>query len=146
MPALPITVETANASAVAGELEARLREFNERHSGPQHRQGVVLTIRNEAGGLIAGLSGECFWNALYVDHLWVNEAHRRQRYGAALLERGEQIARDRSCDTSYLNTFDFQAPGFYLKQGYRIIGELRDVPRGCTRIWFSKSLYSQGKV
>ena len=39
-----------------------------------------------------------------------------------------------------LDTFDFQAPGFYLKNGYDQIGEINDFPKGRKRIYFSKKL------
>jgi hypothetical protein len=43
----------------------------------------------------------------------------------------------------YLSTFEFQAPGFYAKQGYSVIGELENVPAGSKRQWFSKVLTSE---
>ena len=61
-------------------------------------------------------------------------------YGTALMERGEQVAREQDCDVVFLNTMTFQAPGFYAKLGYSVFGELADVPRGHRRLWFCKRL------
>jgi len=56
------------------------------------------------------------------------------------LRQAEQIARNRGCVGVYLDTFSFQAPGFYRKQGYKKIGQLAGLPPGSARIWFSKAL------
>lgn len=39
-----------------------------------------------------------------------------------------------------LDTFDFQAEEFYLKNGYTAIGEIENFPKGHKRIYFSKKL------
>jgi len=41
----------------------------------------------------------------------------------------EREAADRSCHNTWLNTFEFQARGFYEKLGYRCFGELPVNPR-----------------
>jgi ribosomal protein S18 acetylase RimI-like enzyme len=97
-----------------------------------------LTVRDDHGVVIAGLTGDVFWNALYVHLLWVDAEYRQQGYGSRLLVRAEAIAIEASCEFVYLSTFEFQAPGFYSKQGYSVIGELRGVPRGSRRQWFCK--------
>jgi ribosomal protein S18 acetylase RimI-like enzyme len=136
----PIVREGDNLAEVSAELERRLGDFNEEWAGPLRTRPVVLTVRNAEGSLIAGLTAEIFWNALYVDVLWVDEKYRRQGHGASLLEQAEAIASAESCDVVYLSTFDFQAPGFYAKHGYAVIGELQGVPRGSTGRWFCKRL------
>lgn len=133
-------VEEEDPSAVAEELESRLKRFNEQHAGPANTRPLVLSVRDRAGTLIAGLTGEFFWNALYVAVLWVDEPHRGMHYGASLLHRAERIARERGSEAVYLNSLGFQAPGFYLRQGYKVIGEMHGVPHGCTRQWFCKWL------
>jgi len=125
---------------VSAALERRLRAFNEAAAGPLHRKPVVLTVRSDAGTLLGGLVGEIYWNAVYIQHLWVDEAHRRQGYGAALLQAAEDAARSESCDVAYLSTFDFQAQRFYETHGYAVFGELPDVPPGSRRQWFRKAL------
>jgi GNAT superfamily N-acetyltransferase len=137
---LAITSEDHNLADVAADLGARLIRFNEGHAGPVHTRHVALTVRDENRHLIAGLTGEIFWNALYVHLLWVDEPYRRHGYGTALLQRGEALAVEASCECAYLSTFEFQAPAFYAGHGYSVIGELPDVPRGYRRQWFWKKL------
>jgi GNAT superfamily N-acetyltransferase len=136
----PVMVEDRNISEVSSELERRLISFNEASAGPLRTRDVVLTVRDDAGVLIAGLTAEIFWNALYIHILWVDEEHRRSGYGAALLQRAEDAARADSCEVAYLSTFDFQAPEFYARCGYAVAGELRNVPPGSRCRWFCKVL------
>ena len=124
------------------DLEKRLRAFNEAAAGPLHRQPIAFTVRGDGDALIGGLTGELFWNALYIVSLWVDDQHRRRGYGAALLRAAEDTARARACHVSYLSTFGFQAPAFYEKHGYEAFGELTGVPPGSSRTWFRKRLAS----
>jgi GNAT superfamily N-acetyltransferase len=135
-----ITREDANCERIAAELRARITEFNEGIIGPLNTREVVLSVRDDAGNLIAGLTGEMFWNVLHVEVLWVDEKHRRKNHGAALLKHAEQLAAEQSCAAVYLSTFGFQAPGFYSKHGYQMIGDLPDVPKHSVRRWFWKRL------
>jgi GNAT superfamily N-acetyltransferase len=136
----PVISEADNLVEVANELESRLTHFNEAHAGPLRTRHIALTVRDEDGVLIAGLTGEIFWNALYVDLLWVDENYRHQGYGTSLLRRAEDCAIEHSCNVVYLSTFDFQAPKFYARCGYSVIGELQNVPPGSRRQWFCKTL------
>jgi GNAT superfamily N-acetyltransferase len=138
----PVTAEDHNLADVATELGTRLTAFNEDHAGPRRARQIALTVRDADGRLIAGLTGETFWNALYVHLLWVDEEHRGHGYGRSLMERAEALATEASCDCVYLSTFEFQAPGFYTRYGYSLIGELAGVPPGSRRQWFSKTLHS----
>ena len=122
------------------ELDTRLAEFSAARVGPRRSEYLALTIRDDAGRLLGGLTGEIFWNVIHIDKLWVDEAHRRQNHGRALVATAEDRARARGCSVAYLSTFDFQAPGFYAALGYTPFGQLDGVPPGSKRIWFSKSL------
>ena len=135
---LSIAIENDQAAEAAAEITARLIRFNESKAGPLNRRPLTLSVRDDRGTIVAGLTGESFWNGLYVNILFVDEAGRQQGLGSALLQRAEAIARERDCSYVYLSTFEFQAPGFYVKQGYTAFGELADVPRGSRRVWFAK--------
>ena len=46
---------------------------------------------------------------------------------------------ERGCHSVWVDTFSFQAPGFYPKLGYKVFGEL-DYPPGHKRIFLQKRL------
>ena len=136
----PIIREDHRYREVHQDLEARLIAFNEGAAGPVQRKTIALTVCDQSNMLIGGLTGEVFWNALYIASLWVEDTHRRHGYGSALLRAAEDAARAEGCALAYLSTFDFQAPAFYDRHGYEAFGELAGVPRGSRRIWFRKPL------
>ena len=72
--------------------------------------------------LLGGLAATRDLDCVTVDYLFVAEGARGQGLGAALLDRAEDEARRRGARRMLLNTFSFQAPGFYDRQGYRRFG------------------------
>lgn len=98
-------------------------------------------IFKENGRVIAGINAFIYhWGVLYIDVIFVDEEFRGQKLGAKLLDQVEEEARLMGASLSHLDTFDFQAKDFYLKQGYEIFGELNDCPPGHTRFYLKKIL------
>nr|WP_315221262.1 GNAT family N-acetyltransferase [uncultured Flavobacterium sp.] len=91
----------------------------------------------EVGGILAGIG---YWNGLEIKILWVEENYRKRGIGTQILKHTEKIAKEKGAEIAMLDTFDFQAEEFYLKNGYETIGEVKGFPKGCRRIYFSKKL------
>lgn len=62
------------------------------------------------------------------------------QHGRRLLALIEQEGRQRGAKNAYLDTFSFQAPGFYAKLGYRVFGTLTEFPSGHQRCFLTKAL------
>ena len=87
-------------------------------------------VKNHAG-IIAGINAYMYhWGLLFVDVLFVEEDHRGNNLGSKLLQMVEDKAKMMGATIVHLDTFDFQAKDFYLKQGYTIFGVLDDCPDG----------------
>lgn len=80
--------------------------------------------------LLAGISTDIAWEAMYVHNLWVHTDLQGQGIGRRLMQGAEDEARRRDLRFMWLRTFSFQARGFYEKSGYRVVGELKDWPPG----------------
>jgi len=117
-----------------------LRAYNEAQAGPGNYQPLVITIQDAAGQIIGGLWGSTGYGWLYTQLLAVPEHLRGQGLGAQLLERAEAEARARGCVGSWLDTFSFQARGFYERLGYRAFGSIDNYPPGGARFFLSKRL------
>lgn len=91
----------------------------------------------EIGGILAGIG---YWNGLEIKILWVKEEYRNKGVGSQLLKYIETIAAQKGATIAMLDTFDFQAEDFYLKNGYTPIGTIENFPAGHKRIYFSKIL------
>jgi len=101
--------------------------------------GLNRVIKDETGNIIAGINTVLYcWNCLYIDVLWIKEEYRGKGLGARLLKEVEDISKDKGCKLVHLDTFDFQAKDFYIKQGYEIFGKLENCPTGHIRYFMKK--------
>ena len=135
-----IVEEKRNARAVAGRIRKGLIEYNSAKAGKPAYQRLVLSARDAKGRIVGGLTGDLYWNALYVELLWLEEGARKSGLGAGLMREAERRARRARKELIFLNTYSFQAPGFYRRLGFRSFGRIRDYPRGASRIFFVKAL------
>ncbi|BCZ46283.1 N-acetyltransferase [Clostridium gelidum] len=98
-------------------------------------------IEDKNGNIIAGILSKMYcWKCLYIDALWVQEGHRKDRLGSKLLKEVEKIAEEKGCYLIHLDTFDFQAKDFYIKYGYEIFGILDECPQQHSRYFMKKSI------
>jgi ribosomal protein S18 acetylase RimI-like enzyme len=79
-------------------------------------------------------------DTLYISALWVDERLRGHGVGTQLLQAAEQAARARGCQHMSLDSYNFQAPGFYQKHGYEVFAVLEDHPRHHRNYYLRKRL------
>ncbi len=115
-----------------------LGAYNREHYGRLPGGERWFFARDAAGAVQAGAKCEQAWGWLYVDWLWVAAPLRRAGWGGHLLRACEAYARAERLQGLHLNTWSFQAPAFYLKQGFACVGQVADMPPGATRYWFAK--------
>jgi GNAT superfamily N-acetyltransferase len=133
----------SNATKVSRELWRGLVRFNRSKAGPLNYSRDVLTVRGSRGQLLGGLILQSYWRESYIELLWLSDRARAQGHGSALLQEAERRARRRGSRLIHMNTYSFQAPGFYKKQGYRLFGSISGSPRGATRYFYVKRLRAE---
>lgn len=121
-------------------MEDRIYEHNSAKTGQDDGQLFGFFIRNDKQEIVAGLSGWTWAQACQIQTLWVHPSLRGQGYGERLLEAAEQEARTRGCKIVMLESYNFQAPGFYQKHGYELAYQLKDFPPGHQNNWLVKRL------
>jgi GNAT superfamily N-acetyltransferase len=132
---------TADADPAAREVIASgLRGYNEAIGGPLGLRPLNVLLHKARDEIVGGLWGETYWQWLSVELLYVPLRFRGHGFGARLLQAAEEEASRRGCLGAFLDTFAFQAPGFYERFGYQRFGELPGLPPGYCRIFFSKRL------
>lgn len=119
---------------------APLRAHNIAKAGPSLYEPVALLVRDDNDAILGGLYGHTFYRWLFIELLAVPEEGRGQGIGSKLMNMVEEFARKKDCVGIWLDTFDFQAPGFYKKLGYSECGEIVDYPLGHKRHFFQKRL------
>jgi ribosomal protein S18 acetylase RimI-like enzyme len=135
-----MVVETTNAAAVSRELWNGLIRFNRQQAGPLRYKRAVLSVRDERGRLLGGLILQSYFRESYIELLWLSQKARRQGCGRRLMQDAERRARRRGSLLLHLNTYSFQAPGFYEKLGFRRFGGMKGSPAGQSRHFYVKPL------
>jgi ribosomal protein S18 acetylase RimI-like enzyme len=114
--------------------------YNEQKAGDQKFQRLCFVLHGPDDEIVGGVLGEIYYDWFHLDLLWVKEELRGRGHGQRLLIRAEEEARQRGARNVFLDTFSFQAPGFYKKHGYQTFGELPDFPPGHQRHFLAKQL------
>jgi ribosomal protein S18 acetylase RimI-like enzyme len=91
--------------------------------------------------VLGGLIADTQFSWLMIDMLSVVEDMRRSGIGRRLMAAAEAEAIARGCSNSFVDTMDYQAPGFYEKLGYCVAGKLEDWDsHGHCKYFFTKKL------
>jgi GNAT superfamily N-acetyltransferase len=131
-----IATEQPEWSVIGGGIS----EFNTQQAGEDDGKNLCFVLRDPDDAVVGGVIGSTFWNWFHINLMWIREDLRGKGYGAKLLALAEDEAQKRGAKYTYLDTFSFQAPGFYTKYGYEIFGELSDFPEGHQRYFMKKEL------
>jgi GNAT superfamily N-acetyltransferase len=135
-----VVAERSDSVAISRALWKGLLRFNREQAGPFRYKRTVLSVRDDKGRLQGGLILESYWRESYIELLWLSARARRAGHGTRLIEEAERRARRRGSRLIHLNTYSFQAPGFYEKQGYQRFGGMSGSPQGESRHFYVKRL------
>ena len=127
-------------SEKAQEIANQIRAYNRLKREEAESEPLNLYLEDEKGNLMAGLVAETFGNWLEIEYLFVKEELRGQGIGSQLLQRAENEAKNRNCRFAFVNTYQFQAPDFYLSHGYKEVFALQDYPYTGQRYYYQKDL------
>jgi GNAT superfamily N-acetyltransferase len=125
------TSTVAGADAALDERLSRELDVVNAAATPGIDAAQELTVRvvDEHGALAAGISGWTWGVAAGIGMTWVRADARAVRLGSRLLTEFEAEALRRGCTHVFVNSFTFQAPGFYERHGYVEFARWQDVPR-----------------
>ena len=135
-----ITIVEAPDAALAARLDDEIAAFNFDATGIRDARDLAATVHDDTGELIAGIQGWTWGATGWVERLWVREDARHRGVGTRLLTAAESEARARGCRQLALTTHSFQAPDFYRRHGFEVVGELPDYPAGHASLLLRKRL------
>jgi ribosomal protein S18 acetylase RimI-like enzyme len=96
--------------------------------------------RLTSGQCVGGALARTWGAACELQQLWVDEPWRGRGLGSELVRLVEAEARARGCVSVYLDTFSFQAPGFFRRLGYVTALTIEGFPEGITKFLMTKRL------
>jgi GNAT superfamily N-acetyltransferase len=118
-----------------------LAGYNDEKAGYRDYRPLAVVVSDpDTGEVIGGLFGRTSFGLLFVERFFLPENFRADGLGSRVIALAEEEAKHRGCTRAALFTLTFQAPGFYLKQGYEIAARLDCAPPGATRMLMTKPL------
>ena len=121
-------------------IVAPLVDYNASQAGPSRNRPLVVLVKDHDGAVMGGLWGHTGYEWLFTQLLVVPERLRGRGVGSEVMRLAEHEAIARGCTGAWLDTFEFQARGFYERIGYTCFGELNDYPMGYSRFFMKKTL------
>lgn len=129
-----VPTETDNAVVREGVIA-----FNENIIGERDKSFSIF-LKNDFEKVFGGIQAFLDTESVYIDVLWVEKNLQKQGYGTKLLDAVEREAIKNGCIFSLVDTWNFQAEEFYLKNGYERIGEVKNYWHGHSKIFLRKNL------
>lgn len=116
--------------------------YNAKHLDKKHDYiKINRKLVNEKGEVIAAImAGNDEIDVAWIWKIWVDEKYRNQGLGTLLIKHFEKKAKEKGA-TKILSEeiYDWNI-GFFLKNGYKIAGELKDLPKGHSFFIVEKNL------
>lgn len=131
--------------AIRQAVLAPLAAYNIDRAGPSQGRPIAVLVKDGSDTVIGGLWGHTGYEWLFTQLLVVPEALRGRGVGSEIMRMAENEAARRGCHGAWLDTFEFQARGFYERLGYTCFGELPNYPTGFSRFFMQKALAPAGK-
>ncbi len=128
MPRIQVDIRNEDRPELEAFLGDRLYEFNSGTTGISDGELLNASVEDEAGHIVAAMSGHTWGGCCEIGRLWVHETLRSTGVGTALMQAAEGEAVRRGCHQIVLSTHSFQAPRFYEKLGFRRLAAIPNYP------------------
>lgn len=119
-------------SQESGDLAPQLRQWLADQAqaliGQIASHGLRFAARDGIGNVLGGITGSVAHSVLTIHLLALAPEQRRRGIGSKLMRAIEDAAIALGCTAACVDTLEFEAPLFYQKQGYTLLGIVGDIP------------------
>ena len=92
----------------------------------QKKNGLECNYKNfnfiakDNNKIIGIINGHYYYDEVHIGDFIVLEEYRNQHIGTLLMKKVEELFQNEDFDNYNLTTYEFQAPKFYEKMGYKL--------------------------
>ena len=138
---LVVTVTDAPGVGAEAVIRDGLSNYNIEQAGYRDQRPLgVLVTDPDTGEVVGGIIGRTSMGLLFIDRFFLPERMRRQGLGTRVIKAAEEEGARRGCSRAILFTAHFQAPDFYRRKGWEVLGRIECDPPGHTRFCMTKRL------
>ncbi|EPD51006.1 hypothetical protein HMPREF1210_02197 [Paenisporosarcina sp. HGH0030] len=119
-----------------------LINYNKKQVAYTEEEKINIIIKDDNHNILGGILGNIDWKCFHIEILWIDDVLRGQGQGKELMKEAEKVAIEKGCNLIRLETYSFQAPDFYKKLGYEVLGKLENYPEGFDHYYLFKRLNS----
>ena len=141
-----IIIEKDNNNDVENYVKFNLHKYNEDNCN-YIKQNSSYAHNNKINGdfiiydgkkIIGGALGIVMWAWYYLTDFYIDKKYRNLGIGKKVIEQVENFAKRNNALGVRIDSWNFQAPKFYQKLGYKIWGKFDDCPPGTTHYYMYK--------
>lgn len=130
------------------EITTELTDFADRGF---ERHGLEVTgihepilrtafVAHDSSQFAGCVTASILWKALQIRHMFIEDSYRRQGLGRLLIQKALDYGRLHECPIAFVDTFSFQALGFYQKLGFTLEFTRTGFPHGHSLHYLKKDL------
>jgi GNAT superfamily N-acetyltransferase len=110
--------------------------YNNQFQPHENWDYAAFYAEDDQGTLLGGIHIHFEWDYGIIKHLWVAEPHKG--IGSTLIAEAEKLARQKDKKGLWTDTLEFQARGFYEKNGFTLFGEIKQAAGDYARYFMIK--------
>ena len=137
---MELTVESDPDPGDLEFLETQIRRESSAAMGLGDEVELAIFVRDDAGRIVAGVSGWTWGDCCELQSLWVDPSLRGRWLWTRLIAAAEAESARRGCTQIVHVTWAFQAGRLYERCGYELVGRVEGFPSGTDVLWYRKRL------
>jgi ribosomal protein S18 acetylase RimI-like enzyme len=135
---MQLEILSESNQAVFDALVAGVRAHNFELLGHEVSNPLAAIGRDDEGKLLGGVAGRTIYRQFLIEVVWVDKAARGSGLGRKLMAMAEAEARQRGCVAAQVDTLAVQAPDFYCKLGFEVVGRVTGLQDSPERLFLLK--------
>ena len=97
-------------------------------------------IAKENGVFVGCVCPSILWGTLHIRFMFIEAPYRHRGVGTMLMKKALEFGEAHNCSTAFVDTFSFQALGFYQKLGFELEFTRKGFAHGAVQHYLRKDL------